>query len=156
MDLSSAYRQLVRRYFPNAKIVADRFHVIRLLHHFFLKTYQTLDPAIKYHRGLLGALRIQPEKLTASQRQTRQQYLKQQPVIAATYRFQQQLYHLLMEKHCKAKKCKRLIPLFLKIVTTLKQQPFQALKTLGKTLYQGREEIAYVEPTALRKASIVR
>ena len=35
MDLSSGYRSIVRRCFPNAKIVADRFHVIRLvLYHF--------------------------------------------------------------------------------------------------------------------------
>ena len=31
MDLSSSYRSIVRRCFPKAKIVADRFHVIRLV-----------------------------------------------------------------------------------------------------------------------------
>ncbi|KTD57022.1 TnpA transposase [Legionella santicrucis] len=31
MDLSSTYRSLVKKYFPNAMIVADRFHVIRLI-----------------------------------------------------------------------------------------------------------------------------
>jgi transposase len=31
MDLSSAYRSLVHKYFPKARIVADRFHVIRLI-----------------------------------------------------------------------------------------------------------------------------
>ncbi len=35
MDLSSGYRSIVRRCFPNAKILVDRFHVIRLvLYHF--------------------------------------------------------------------------------------------------------------------------
>src|SRR5258705_12137095 len=38
IDLSSSYRQLVRKYFPNAKIVADRFHVIRLLHLMCMQT----------------------------------------------------------------------------------------------------------------------
>jgi transposase len=33
IDLSSSYRHLIQRYFPKAKIVADRFHVIRLMHH---------------------------------------------------------------------------------------------------------------------------
>jgi transposase len=28
MDLSSTYRAIVRKHFPNAQIVADRFHVI--------------------------------------------------------------------------------------------------------------------------------
>src|SRR5690606_35560282 len=39
MDLSETYRRLVRKYFPNAKIVADRFHVIRWINHQFLKTW---------------------------------------------------------------------------------------------------------------------
>jgi len=30
IDLSSRYRYLIKCYFPNAKIVADRFHIIRL------------------------------------------------------------------------------------------------------------------------------
>ncbi|HBM86631.1 MAG TPA: hypothetical protein DD423_07635 [Opitutae bacterium] len=31
IDLSSTSRKLVRKWFPSAKIVADRFHVVRLL-----------------------------------------------------------------------------------------------------------------------------
>jgi transposase len=31
MDLAPAYRALVRKRFPNAHIVADRFHVIRII-----------------------------------------------------------------------------------------------------------------------------
>ena len=36
MDLASSYRALVRKHFPQARIVADRFHVIRLINHHFL------------------------------------------------------------------------------------------------------------------------
>ena len=32
MDLSSPYRRFVKDFFPNARIVADKFHVVRLLH----------------------------------------------------------------------------------------------------------------------------
>ena len=32
IDLSQTYRKLIREMFPNAKIVADKFHVVRLLH----------------------------------------------------------------------------------------------------------------------------
>lgn len=32
IDLSSTYRKLVRDTFPNARIVADKFHVVRLMH----------------------------------------------------------------------------------------------------------------------------
>ena len=39
IDLSSTYRKLIKESFPNARIVADKFHVVRLLH-----------PAINRHR----------------------------------------------------------------------------------------------------------
>ena len=44
MDLSTTYRALVRKYFPKARIVADRFHVIRLVNHHFLACWRDLDP----------------------------------------------------------------------------------------------------------------
>lgn len=47
MDLSSTYRAIVKKHFPNAKIVADRFHVIRLLQHQCMMTYRELSGKIK-------------------------------------------------------------------------------------------------------------
>jgi hypothetical protein len=40
MDLSSVYRAIVRKHFPKAKTVADRFHVIRLVNHHFLACWR--------------------------------------------------------------------------------------------------------------------
>ena len=54
MDLASSYRALVRKHFPNARIVADRFHVIRLINHHFLACWRDLDPAGSKNRGLLS------------------------------------------------------------------------------------------------------
>ena len=45
MDLASVYRALVRKHFPKALIVADRFHVIRLIHHHFLAGGRSTRPA---------------------------------------------------------------------------------------------------------------
>jgi len=115
--------------------------VIRLINQLCLQTYQTLDPSMKYNRGLLGALRTNPERLNSRQQHKRQDYFKIQPAIEAIYHFKQQLHQLLMEKHCQARKCKRLLPVFLNFVKSLKQQPLKPLQTLGKTLYQWREEI---------------
>jgi transposase len=141
IDLSSNYRYIIQRYFPNAKIVADRFHVVRLIHHMCMQTYQDIDPKMKSKRGLLAALRTKPENLSAKRLEKRDEYLKQQPTIDAVYQFKQRLHRLLMKKTVQAKRCKRLIPLFLKMVTALKESPFKRLATLGKTLYQWREEV---------------
>ena len=43
MDLSASYRALVRRHFPQARIVADRFHVIRLINHHFLRCWREVE-----------------------------------------------------------------------------------------------------------------
>lgn len=141
MDLSSTYRNIVQRYFPKAKIVADRFHVIRLLNHMCLQSYQEIDPKMKYKRGLLAALRTNPENLSEKRVIKRDSYLKEQPVIHAIYQFKQLFHRLLMKKTMQKKRCERYIPVFLKMIKQLKESPFKRLKTLGKTFYQWREEI---------------
>ncbi|PIQ43850.1 MAG: ISL3 family transposase [Gammaproteobacteria bacterium CG11_big_fil_rev_8_21_14_0_20_46_22] len=141
MDLSSSYKSIAQQHFPNAMIVADRFHVIRQLNQQCLQVYQKIDPGLKYHRGLLSALRTNPENLTPKKLKKRNDYFLKQPAVEAVYWFKQRLHQLLMYKHRTAKQCRRLIPLFLDYIQQLKASPFKALRTLGKTLYQWREEI---------------
>ena len=106
-----------------------------------MQTYQEIDPTMKNKRGLLAALRTKPNNLSEKRRIKRDEYLKQQPIIAAIYQFKQQLYELLMKKTMQAKRCQKAIPLFLNMIAELKQSPFKRLVTLGKTLYQWREEV---------------
>ena len=47
MDLSSGYRSIARRCFPNAKIVADRFHVIRLVLYHFMEFCKNAKEEVK-------------------------------------------------------------------------------------------------------------
>jgi len=68
-------------------------------------------------------------------------YFKQHPASEAIYHFKQRLHQLLLKKHCQARWCKRLLPIFLNKLKQLKQSEFKPLKTLGNTLYQWREEI---------------
>ena len=50
-------RSIVRKHFPKARIVADRFHVIRLIGHHFLNCWRDIDPA---GDGEIGAGRRAP------------------------------------------------------------------------------------------------
>lgn len=52
MDLSSPYRSLVQRCFPNAKIVADRFHVIKLVLSTFMEFCRDMQPMIRWKRSV--------------------------------------------------------------------------------------------------------
>ncbi|MDF1930003.1 transposase [Legionella pneumophila] len=76
MDLSSTYRAIVKKHFPNAKIVADRFHVIRLLQHQCMMTYRELSGKIKSNRGILALLRTRPDRLTPQRRLKRDAFLE--------------------------------------------------------------------------------
>ncbi|MCD6048496.1 MAG: hypothetical protein K0S08_2143 [Gammaproteobacteria bacterium] len=79
IDLSSNYHTLIKRYFPNVKIVADRFHVIRLMLQMCRQTYQEINPKIKSHRGLLAALRTHPGNLTPERLKRMVDMLKRSP-----------------------------------------------------------------------------
>ncbi len=68
IDLSSPYRALIRRWFPKARIVADRFHVIRVVIHHFMALCRQIAPEIKNNSGSLAVLRKNPHNLTASQK----------------------------------------------------------------------------------------
>src|SRR5690606_18308768 len=85
MDLSETYRQIVRKYFPNARIVADRFHVVRLVNQHFLKLWQSQDPQGRKNRGLLSLMRRHRWNLSAEQQARLDDYLEAFPVLKALY-----------------------------------------------------------------------
>ena len=68
IDMSNSYRALIRRWFPRAAIVADRFHAIRLVGHHLLKLARQLCPALGWNRAWLSLLRTRPDRLDLSQR----------------------------------------------------------------------------------------
>jgi transposase len=141
MDLSETYRSIVAKYFPNALIVADRFHVVRLLNHHFLKVWGLLDPEGRKNRGLLSLLRRHQCNLKPEQIPKLQSYFDQVPGLEPLYRFKQDLMGLLLKKHQKRVEVKDLIPQFLWHLNELLQSPWEPLKTFGQTLQSWQEPI---------------
>jgi transposase len=142
MDLSFGYRSLVKKHFPNAVIVADRFHVVRLLNHHFLATWKQLDPTGSKHRGLVSLMRRHPENLKEEQRPRLDAYLERFPALKIVYQFKQRLCHLLLYKHRTARQCRRLAPKLLRSIAELRLSPFPSLRTLGDTFASWADEIA--------------
>ena len=141
IDLSSTYRALIRKHFPKALIVADRFHVIRLIGHHIHQLWRQIDPSHRWNRGLLSLLRRREDRLTAEQRQTLDVYLQAHPAIAALYHFKQQLWALLRPHGLAPASCRYRIRLFLGYLQQLKESPFASLVSLGQTLESWQEEI---------------
>ena len=71
----------MRRHLPNARIVADRFHVIRIIHHHFLAGWRELDPVGSKNRGLLSLLRRQRHNLRPQQQLRLTACLAQLPAL---------------------------------------------------------------------------
>lgn len=143
MDLSATYRAIARKYFPNAKVVADRFHVIRLVNHHFLTAWKLLDPNGGKNRGLLSLMRRHAKNLKSpEQAQRLRRYLKENPALEAIYDFKQELCELLLQKHGNAAKCRKLIPKLLRAIDILRESKLPPLVSLGETLHQWKEEIA--------------
>ncbi len=127
MDLSETYRAIARQYFPNALIVADRFHVIRMVNQHFLKLWQQQDPEGRRNRGLLSLMRRHHWRLSAMQKQRLHQYLAQMPVLQALYFAKQQLNGFLVLKAMKAKRARKLLPKFLALIAQFEHSPAKAL-----------------------------
>jgi transposase len=141
MDLAAVYRSLVKQYFPNAVIVADRFHVIRLVNHHFLGCWREIDPLGAKNRGLLSLIRRHRHNLKPEQQLRLMAYLADRPALELIYRFKQQLCYLLLKKHKSKRQCQKLIPRFLRAVYQLRQSGLAQLVTLGETLHAWSQEI---------------
>ena len=143
MDLSLTYRALARRHFPNARILADRFHVIRIVNHHFLAAWKAIDPVGARNRGLLSLMRRHRHNLKGPEQEAKlDSYLAQRQGLEAIYQFKQKLCELLLNKHCNARKCRSLAKRFLQAIQTLLDSKLGPLVALGETLRSWQEEIA--------------
>jgi len=142
IDLSSSYRAIVRKYFPNARIVSDRFHVVRTVLRHFLETWKQLDPEGRRNRGLLSLMRRHSSKLSPDQKLRLDRYLDAHPAIRILYEAKESLCALLNIKHRTKKQCPPLIKRLVDWIWKLRYSGFPAMETLAKTLDSWSSEIA--------------
>lgn len=138
MDLSETYRSMVRRYFPNATIVADRFHVIRLINQHFLKVWQQHHPEGRKNRGLLSLMRRHQWNLNDEQYTNLMTYLGDYPVLQALYMAKQELVQFMLLKTLKARRARTKLPRYLELLEQLQHSP---LWSLARTLSSWMESI---------------
>ncbi len=131
MDLSETYRSIARRYFPQATIVADRFHVVRLINQHFLKVWQQYDSEGRKNRGLLSLMRRHQWRLGDEQHANLMRYLAAYPLLQALYVAKQKLVRYMLLKTVTANYAKQKLPGFLRLIAELEDSP---LRGLAKTL----------------------
>jgi transposase len=128
MDLSSGYRALARQLFPNAEIVADKFHVLRLPSPMIMKEGRQIHghrQELKTRRKLL----YNRPRLEYFVRQEVDTYLEQHPVLNEIYRAKERLHEIYRIKGL-AKATASLD----EFIGDLKTSSVADLKRLGRTL----------------------
>lgn len=142
MDMAEVYRRVVKKHFPNAKIVSDRFHVIKLINYHFLKLWQQIDPTGRKNRGLLSLMRRHKHNLSFKQKAKLDVYFSHHQELKPIYDFKQKLTSLLLIKRKTQRECRKLIPVFLDYIKQLKNSVLEQMVILGKTLESWKEEVA--------------
>lgn len=134
MDLSSSYRTIVRKCFPNAKIVADRFHVIRMIQHHFLEFCKQAQQSIRWQRPIIHPLRKKACNLTPREKQTLHQLFELNPAIHACHSFKEQLCDLLRLKTQTIKQCRNNLSKLKEMMDLLTYQAPEEMKKIGITI----------------------
>lgn len=135
IDLAPGYRSLVKEFFPNARIVADKFHVIKLLMTELMKERKEVED---HHKKVLSRKRIlsNSSKLDYWVRSEMNHALKQYPKLNELYRAKEKLHTLY-----RSRGFLRAYQSYRKLITSLENSSHPKLKTLLKTLKKWRDEI---------------
>ena len=135
MDLSEPYRKFTHEFFPNATIVADKFHVVRLLH-----------PAInKRRKEITGDRRSLPVRrlllrngshLSRDERSRLFRWLEDKHALREVYQAKEAIHRLYRTRgYGRAKRA------FTKLTDVLSLSRLKEIKTFRRTLMRWRDEI---------------
>ena len=141
IDLSSSYRALVRRWFPRAMIVADRFHAVRVVGLHLMRVARQLVPQLGWNRAWLGLLRSRADRLDPERRSRLRALLERFPALQPIHEMKERLWHLLGLKTQRPGECRRHISHLMSLIVTLRDSALEAAQTLATTLKDWTEEI---------------
>jgi transposase len=143
VDLCDPFKKFARDNFPHAEIIADKFHVLRLL-----------NPAINVRRKeITGDQRSNPvrklllrngSRLEYFERRALHQWLDQNPVVREVYYFKEALH-----RFYRTKGYNRASRVLTKLTDSMALSKLKEITTLRKTLMKWRKEILAYFKTGL-------
>ena len=135
MDLSETYRAFVRSFFPNARIVADQFHVLRLLSPALNRRRKELVQDA-HHRTVRRMLLTTRERLRPEERLALRHLLLAYPELRELYDVKEALHSFYRIKgRARAGRA------FINLVDKLASSALPELQTLRKTLLRWQRAI---------------
>ena len=136
IDLSNGYLSIVRKLFPNAKIVADKFHALRLLSPAMMKLRKQINGnklELKQRRLLLR----NREDLTYTEKKDLDKFLHQHPLLEELYWYKERLRMFYNCRH--RRQGLKNLEWF---IHDLKQSTQEAAQTLARTLERWKVPLA--------------
>lgn len=135
LDLSDPYKKFVKDFFPNANVVADKFHVLRLLNPHIMKRRKEIT-GNRADWKAKQLLLMNSKKLKYFERKTLHEYLKQHPELSEVYFYKEALHRFYRTRgYERAKK------VLTKLTDQMAKSKLKEIKTLRKTLMKWRNEI---------------
>lgn len=148
IDMTGTYKNFIESYFPNAKIIVDKFHVIRLIH-----------PAIKkYRKEATGDVRKNPirhlllknrKRLQPYQKRAVTRFCQENPNVNEVYRFKERITNFYNIKGFN--QASRVLT---KITDDMARSKIKEIRTLRRTLMKWRAEILRYFKTGLTNGRI--
>ena len=141
MDLCPQFRSVVQRLFPCAKIVTDRFHVIRQVIDTLLDFSREAEPDIRWQRGIITLLRKNGDNLSARQKERLEGLLRDKPILRPAYEFKEKLCALLRLTGRTRKECREHIVELKALMEQMEDDSTSHFKALLKTMRYWYEPI---------------
>ncbi len=145
-DLADTYRTLAKTFFPNAEVVADKFHVLRLLTHHIMRKRREIT-GTNATRKARRLLLMSSKKLDYFDRKAIFDYLKNHPDLFEIYCWKERL-HGLYRVHGYNRACIA----FDHMITDMAAAQTPEVKRLRSTLIRWREEILNYFKTRITNA----
>jgi transposase len=148
MDMCDPYKNFAREFFPNAKIVADKFHVLRLLTPTLLRKRKEIagDRTTLRAKKLLLA---SAHKLDYGASLTIYRFLEKYPEMKEVYSWKERLHGFY-----RIKGFDRALTAFTHMTDAMALSQLPEIKTLRRTLMKWREEILNYFRTGLTNARV--
>lgn len=146
LDLSDPYKKFVKEFFPNAQMVADKFHVLRLLNHHIMRRRKDITGNRASWRAR-SLLLMSNKKLGWRERKALWKYLNDFPELKEVYAFKESLHSLY-----RIKGYNRASIAFTKLTDRMAKSNLKEIKTLRATLVKWRNEILNYFKTGITNA----
>lgn len=146
IDLADSYKSFVFKYFPNAEIVADKFHVLRLLSPAIIRERKRIHgfkQDLKTRRALLRS-RV---KLEYFERSELARYLADKPTLRELYETKERLHEIY-----RIKGFDRAQKAYETMLEKMKGSQIPEIKTLHRTLTRWKKEVLNYFKTGLTNA----